>query len=126
MQDGYDSLTALPGVGISLADALYERGFYSAEELSNASAEDLTNIRGIGESKALKLIETATDYMAGQEILEETLPEASSDDTAESDDPHGPQEASATEMPQASEDDLVEGEDTSDPTEPSDNPLTDE
>jgi len=28
MQTGYDSLVALPGVGISLADALYESGFY--------------------------------------------------------------------------------------------------
>ena len=59
MQTGYDSLVALPGVGISLADALYESGFYSAEEISNATVEDLVQIRGIGEEKALKLIEAA-------------------------------------------------------------------
>ncbi len=59
MQSGYDSLVALPGVGISLADALYEAGFYSAEEVSHASEDDLIQIRGIGEEKASKLIEAA-------------------------------------------------------------------
>ena len=52
MQTGYDSLVALPGVGIGLADALYESGFYSAEEISEAGIEDLIQIRGIGEEKA--------------------------------------------------------------------------
>jgi len=64
MKDGYDSLVALPGVGISLADALYEKGFFSAEEISNASIEDLTRIRGIGEEKATKLIKVAKDSLA--------------------------------------------------------------
>jgi N utilization substance protein A len=59
MQTGYDSLVALPGVGIGLADALYESGFYSAEEIANANIEDLTQIRGIGEEKAVKLLEAA-------------------------------------------------------------------
>ena len=59
MQTGYDSLVALPGVGISLADALYESGFYSAEEISEANIEDLVQIRGIGEEKAVKLLEAA-------------------------------------------------------------------
>jgi N utilization substance protein A len=59
MQTGYDSLVALPGVGISLADALYESGFYSAEEISEANLEDLVQIRGIGEEKAVKLLEAA-------------------------------------------------------------------
>jgi len=126
MQDGYDSLTALPGVGISLADALYEKGFYSAEELSNTMVEDLIRIRGIGESKARKLIETAIDYMASQDDLDETPLEASSDDKADPDDQHDSHEASAMETPEASEDDLVDGEDASDGTEPSDDTLTDE
>ena len=59
MQTGYDSLVALPGVGISLADALYESGFYSAEEIIEANIEDLVQIRGIGEEKAVKLLEAA-------------------------------------------------------------------
>jgi N utilization substance protein A len=59
MQTGYDSLVALPGVGVSLADALYESGFYSAEEIASAGLEDLMQIRGIGEEKAAKLLEAA-------------------------------------------------------------------
>ena len=59
MQSGYDSLVALPGVGISLADALYESGFYSVEEIAKANIDDLTQIRGIGEEKAVKLMEAA-------------------------------------------------------------------
>lgn len=59
MKTGYDSLVALPGVGISLADALYESGFYSAQEIGEANIEDLIQIRGIGEEKAVKLLEAA-------------------------------------------------------------------
>ncbi len=59
MQSGYDSLIALPGIGISMADALYELGFYSAEEVGSAAPEDLIQVRGIGEEKAQKLIAAA-------------------------------------------------------------------
>lgn len=59
MKKGYDSLLKLPGVGISLADSLYEQGFYSSEELKNASVEDLMKIREITEEKALELIEVS-------------------------------------------------------------------
>jgi N utilization substance protein A len=63
MRSGYDSLVELPGVGISMADALYEKGFFSAEELSKASIEDLIQIRGIGEEKAMQLVEKAKQYV---------------------------------------------------------------
>jgi len=64
MRSGYDSLVALTGVGVSMADALYEKGFYSAEELAKASINDLVQIRGIGEETAQKLIENARIYIA--------------------------------------------------------------
>ena len=67
MQKGYDSLVALPGVGIGLADALYESGFYSAEEISRASIEELIQIRGIGEEKAEKLLDAARNVAAHSE-----------------------------------------------------------
>jgi transcription termination/antitermination protein NusA len=59
MQSGYNSLMALPGVGISLADALYEKGFYSAEEISKAAREELLQIRGVDDTMADNLIEAA-------------------------------------------------------------------
>jgi N utilization substance protein A len=89
MQSGYDSLVALSGVGISLADALYELGFYSAEEVSNATPEDLIQIRGIGEDTAKKLIAAAQKAVVeaeqAAEIEEEAVSKADSianDETA--------------------------------------------
>jgi N utilization substance protein A len=76
MQSGYDSLVALPGVGVSLADALYERGFYSAEEISHATVEDLIQIRGIGKEKATQLIEASQLYLENSEPVSEPVKEA--------------------------------------------------
>ena len=63
MRDGYESLVAMPDVGISLADALYEKGFFSADELSRATVDDLLRVRGMTESEAEKLIELAKDHV---------------------------------------------------------------
>ncbi|MGA8281385.1 MAG: transcription termination factor NusA, partial [Desulfobacterales bacterium] len=102
MRSGYDSLLALTGVGISLADALYEKGFFSAEEISKATVEDLIQVKGIGEESAKKLIdaskqaiqtETAVDESAaardtaGDQIVEAT---AETDETAEPAEPVAP------------------------------------
>jgi len=57
MRDGYDSLVSLPGISISMADLLYEKGFFSAEELAKATEEDLLQIRGIDEEAAAALIQ---------------------------------------------------------------------
>ena len=73
MQDGYDSIISLPGVGVSLADALYEKGFFSAEEIGGASVKDLIQIRGISEEKALQLIESAQKRVSEQSNLETSL-----------------------------------------------------
>ena len=72
MKSGYDSLVVLPEVGISLADALYEKGFFSAEELSNASIEDLIQIRDITKEKAAELIETAKNYVESSDKINAT------------------------------------------------------
>jgi len=89
MQTGYETLVALPGIGISMADALYEKGFFSAEEIASASIEDLIQIRGIGGEKAAKLIaaakETAVNATQSEEIPDE--PESgSADDVSEDSD----------------------------------------
>ncbi len=61
MKKGYESLTRLSGVGISMADALYENGFYSLKALGDAAPEDLIEIRGISEEKAYELIAAAKE-----------------------------------------------------------------
>jgi N utilization substance protein A len=59
MRSGYESIVALPGVGVSLADALYEKGFFSTEEISIAAVEDLMQVREMGAEAAQELINVA-------------------------------------------------------------------
>jgi N utilization substance protein A len=76
MKDGYESLVALPDVGVGLADALYEKGFFSAEEIVNSSVDDLTQVRGLSEEDALDLIEASRKYLDSlkQETPAEIMP----------------------------------------------------
>jgi N utilization substance protein A len=80
MSDGYDSLTQLPEVEKPLADALYDKGFISADELGQATVEDLILVNGVDEEKAATLIEDAKEYIANTENREKA-----SEETAESD-----------------------------------------
>ncbi|MBW1835428.1 MAG: transcription termination factor NusA [Deltaproteobacteria bacterium] len=75
MKDGYDSLVHLPDIEKELADDLHKNGFISAEELSQASVEDLIQIKDIDEEKAIKLIENAKKYVANSEKNNETSKE---------------------------------------------------
>jgi N utilization substance protein A len=86
MEDGYDSLVALPDVSTSMADALFEKGLYSAEELSRASAEELIQAIDITEEEALRLIEAAQNATAAAQAADEVPAEAPTDDAAEVDD----------------------------------------
>jgi len=100
---------ALPGVGIGLADALYESGFYSAEEISQANIEDLVQIRGIGEEKAAKLLEAAesaaVDAAKKNEVAEDDTPaEATKTDTINEEDALPPSEPSEEVGPAPSDD----------------------
>lgn len=83
MQTGYESLVALPGIGISIADALYEKGFFSAEEISSASTEDLIQIRGIGEEKAAKLIRAAKEAVTNAALEDDSSIEAAFENLAD-------------------------------------------
>ena len=86
MKKGYESLTRLPGVGISMADALYEHGFYSSKALSDAAPDDLIEIRGVSEEKAHELIAAAKDLeKAGKETWKDVLEDQKKADADETD-----------------------------------------
>ncbi len=98
MRTGYDSLMGLPGVGSSTADALYEQGLYSIEELANASVEELIQIKGISDKKARTLLKSAgqaleamaeNDYTKSDKDMSEATAEEDSLDGAvvDGDDP---------------------------------------
>ena len=120
MQDGYDSLVSLPDIGISLADALYEKGFFSAEELSKASVEDLTQIRDITEEDALQLIEIARDHILSMDDVDETSKEALGNGE---DDDH--ETSDGSDLLKASEEKSLNDENTSGQVLPPDNEGSD-
>ena len=71
LKEGYESLLELPEISISLADALYEKGFFSPLELSSASVQELLQIRDMTEEKAVKLIEIAKNFLEDSGIDDE-------------------------------------------------------
>ena len=98
MKDGYDSLIDLLDVDTQLADALYEKGFISAEEISNATIEDLTQIGEMDETQAESLITNAKQYIENAE--NENQPTAADEEeslnqeTGKNDDPEDKDTAS--------------------------------
>ena len=86
MRAGYNSLLEIPGVGIRLADALYEQGFYSAEEISIGTVEDLMAVRDLTEEEAESLIREAARVSAELAVAEEAAenaPEAAEEEEPE-------------------------------------------
>ena len=65
------SLVALTDVGVSLADALYEGGFFSIDEIRIASVEDLMQVRDMDEEKAQALISAARQAVLDAEAEDE-------------------------------------------------------
>jgi N utilization substance protein A len=63
IRDGYQSLLQISGVGEVTADVLYKRGFLSAQEVAEASIEDLLEVPGLSQKKAEKLLESAASYV---------------------------------------------------------------
>jgi len=127
MQTGYDSLVSLPGVGIGLADALYESGFYSADEIASAALDDLTQIRGIGEEKAVKLLEAAKDTVTAKNAAagdDETAEDEAAETVAEDEAAETVAEDEAAET--VAEDKTAEPEDSPTPVQPSDEPESKE
>lgn len=59
LKDAYNSLLSLDGVGEATATNLYQESFRSIEDIAGTSIEELTQVRGISEEKAVKLIESA-------------------------------------------------------------------
>lgn len=57
------SITDLKGVGEKLKEALIEQGFDTLKKIANAKQEDLTQIKGLGEVKASKMIQEAKKFI---------------------------------------------------------------
>ncbi|NVM25005.1 MAG: transcription termination/antitermination protein NusA [Desulfobacterales bacterium] len=71
LREGYKSLLKLSGIGQKLANALYEMGFRSAEDIAKAEAVDLAAVKGISERKAKELIQEALNHVESSSSDEE-------------------------------------------------------
>ena len=72
MKKGYDSLMNLTGMTNSLADVLFKKGFFSAEDLSRVTVGELVEASGITEAEASQFIELAAKAVADRNDSEET------------------------------------------------------
>jgi N utilization substance protein A len=113
MQTGYDGLLKLPGVGAGTADALCEQGFYSVEEIANASVEDLVQTKGISDKKAQGLLEAAREALEAP--VKEQGTKAGEDVS---------QDIPAEEKPPDAEDDVKQAGELDEPEESMDGPDT--
>ena len=76
LKEAYNSLHSLDGVGEATATNLYQEGFRSAEDVARANIAELSQLKGISQEKAKKLVESAFKYLKTKEAEEETKKEA--------------------------------------------------
>jgi N utilization substance protein A len=66
LKKSYDTLLALPGINMRLADIFYEHGLFSAEEVSTATVEELTRLADLSEEESLAIIDGAQAFLEDQ------------------------------------------------------------
>ena len=110
LQTGFDSLMQLPDMDETLANRLFEKGYFSIEDLSKVRADDLVSDLDIPKEEARKLIRAAgraieakaagnetEDQASGvpQEDAADTVEETSEHDEDEADEPDEPDDAAS-------------------------------
>jgi N utilization substance protein A len=84
MHEGYLSLMKIEGINEGIADAFFERGFTSAEELANATVDELIpdlttrmegSYKGMTEQQAQEIIQAAREYVSAHPAEETVLKE---------------------------------------------------
>jgi N utilization substance protein A len=81
MKDGYDSLLSLPNMTTDLADALSEKGFYSADEVAASSVEELQQACDISVADTEALIEGAQTFvLSRQKAASDNIEDESSEE----------------------------------------------
>ncbi len=103
MKSGYDSLVEISGVGVAMADALVEKGLYSAQELATAGIDDLIQIRGIGEEKARQIIDSARQWVETQNSAKKSTPAAEPETVESAKDAKSPPETVSSDDEQTPE-----------------------
>ncbi len=110
MKNGYDSLLSISGVNMRLADLLYEKGYYSAEELGMASAEEIMQISDMTDEDAAVLISAAKlkSEEPDENIDEDVIEEKESDESDENIDEDVIEEKESDEPDENIDEDVIE------------------
>ncbi|WP_457551618.1 transcription termination factor NusA [Desulfobacula sp.] len=92
VKEGYDSLTKLTGVGLSMAEIFFKSGYSSVRDISEADFEDIVSIAELDETQAKEMIEEAKiilendlrqEAQEAQEAEQEKDPEPEDDEEIE-------------------------------------------
>jgi N utilization substance protein A len=83
LKEAYNSLLSLDGIGEATATNLYQGGFRSVEDVAKSNIEELTQVKGISDEKAKKLIESAARYIETREIGKDTEEEPTDEEYLE-------------------------------------------
>lgn len=86
IQEGMDSLMALPGMSKTLADMLFKAGLFSADDLAKVSVEELAEVARIPEADADHLIRAAQEALLAAPEEEKPEKEKDDDETAADED----------------------------------------
>jgi len=73
-------ITDIKGVGPSKAETLAENGYESVEDIAQAEPDELAEVNGVGDDRALEYIVGAEDVLEAQEEVEEDYPEDEGDE----------------------------------------------
>ncbi|BCS97974.1 transcription termination/antitermination protein NusA [Desulfoluna limicola] len=87
LKDEFNTLMSIPGVGAAQAEALHSNGYYTVEDVAEASMDDLLEIDGFDEERATLVLNSARNPEPAVSSTEEDEPaadeEAASDITDE-------------------------------------------
>jgi N utilization substance protein A len=70
LKEVYDMLLKLEGVGEKIALELYQAGYRSAEDLASSQVEELMELDDMTEEKAIRIIESAAEYVKMKEAAQ--------------------------------------------------------
>ena len=94
--EGREALSRFPGVGPQLVERLVEAGLFSPSRIASAGLAVLQGLPGVGEKKAVSLLESAQAWMAehGAALAAAELAAAGGEAAPEGHDPSEAEEAS--------------------------------
>lgn len=97
LKRGFDSLMEIPGMNKALADILFKEGFFSAEDLAKAAAEDIAEVVQISAEEAGQLIEHAKKAASTGKKQKEALETSTHEDVEDNETADENDDAAASE-----------------------------